>query len=148
MCLRFFLAAFWTREKAEKLIPHMAAQLAVLPSLTGAPESKGNHLATVTSSLAAVAEAMASSESVLKALNTSILLETRSEDAATRVASITALGAVWQRKGEEMIPLVPETVAQFLSELIEDENADVEKAARNVLTTIEGLVGDLQGYLT
>jgi len=140
--------SFWTREKAERLITPMAAQLAVLPGLTVGPESQAVYLAALTSSLAAIAETMASSDSVLRALNTSILLETRSEDAATRVASITALGSVWQRKGEEMIPLVPETVAQFLSELIEDENADVEKAARSVLTTIEGLVGDLQGYLT
>jgi U3 small nucleolar RNA-associated protein 10 len=138
-------AAFWTREKSEKFLPAMTSQLSILASLKGDSEICLN---TLTLALSTAADAMASSDTVLKALNTAILLETRSESAATRVAAITALGAVWQKKGEEMIPLVPETVAQFLSELIEDENADVEKAARGVLTVIEGLVGDLQAYLT
>lgn len=57
-----------------------------------------------------------------------------------------ALHGIWIKQ-EELVQFVPETVAQFLSELLEDENADVEVEARKVLSRIEGLVGDLSSYL-
>jgi U3 small nucleolar RNA-associated protein 10 len=45
------------------------------------------------------------------------------------------------------VQFVPETVSEFLAELLEDENSDVERLARSVLKRIEGVTGSLQEYL-
>jgi U3 small nucleolar RNA-associated protein 10 len=46
-----------------------------------------------------------------------------------------------------MVQFVPETVSEFLSELLEDDNADVVSLVRRVLGRIEGLTGSLKEYL-
>jgi U3 small nucleolar RNA-associated protein 10 len=46
-----------------------------------------------------------------------------------------------------MIALVPETVSEFLAELLEDENGEVEGEARKVLARIEKMTGSLKEYL-
>lgn len=102
-----------------------------------------SHLSTSLASLAGTT----TTEQVLKQLNTAICLSTRSDNVSCRLASLAALEAVWEKQGEEMSVFVQETVGEFLSELVEDENGDVEVLARKVLARIEGVAGDVKEYL-
>lgn len=133
--------AFWTEALYLKLIPRLAAQISVFPELTRS---------STTSALAYCLSAMAASttsEPSLKALNTRICLATREEDVAVRLAALRVLEAVWEKQAEEMVALVPETVSEYLAELLEDENGDVENLARGVLGKIEKVTGSLKEYL-
>jgi U3 small nucleolar RNA-associated protein 10 len=72
---------------------------------------------------------------------------TRSDDAKERLSALRALDGIWESQTEELVQFVPETVSEFLAELLEDENSDVERLARSVLKRIEGVTGSLQEYL-
>jgi len=65
------------------------------------------------------------------------------------MTALKVLDSFWSKQGvaEEMLPFVPETVSEFLAELLEDENSDVENMARRVLGKIEALTGSLKEYL-
>jgi U3 small nucleolar RNA-associated protein 10 len=90
--------------------------------------------------------ASTTSENVLKSFNMAILMTTRSDDANRRLIALVVLEKAWQQQ-EELVQFAPETVAEFLSECLQDENGAVETAARKVLKRIESLVGDLSAYL-
>jgi U3 small nucleolar RNA-associated protein 10 len=115
----------------------LTAQLPLFPNSPSGP------IATVFSSLAG----STTSTPVLKALNTSLCLATRSDTVSVRLSALKAIDGVWDKQPDEMIQFVPETVSEFLSELLEDENSDVENMARKVLARIEGLTGSLKEYL-
>jgi U3 small nucleolar RNA-associated protein 10 len=131
--------AFWTDESLLKLIPLLISQLPLFPQSPTEPSAPIQAL----SSLAAAS----ASEALLKSLNTSICLSMRSDDARTRLVGVKALDGIWAAQSEGLLPFVPETVSEFLGELLEDENADVEAGARKLLGRIEGLTGSLKEYL-
>jgi U3 small nucleolar RNA-associated protein 10 len=131
------IAAFWTDQHHIKMIPLLTAQLPLFPNSPSSP------VATAFSALAG----STTSTQVLKALNTSLCLATRSDSAPVRMSALKCIDGVWEKQPDEMIQFVPETVSEFLSELLEDENSDVENMARKVLARIEGLTGSLKEYL-
>jgi U3 small nucleolar RNA-associated protein 10 len=124
----------------EKIIPQLIAQLTVFPDLTSSPASP------LSRSLTALASAT-TAETVLKSLNTALCLATRDDAPKVRMAALHAMDGVWEKQAEEMIGLVPETVSEFLAELLEDENSEVEGLARMVLARIEKMTGSLKEYL-
>ncbi len=65
------------------------------------------------------------------------------------MAALRILDSFWSNKtiADEMLVFVPETVSEFLAELLEDENSEVEGLARKVLGKIEALTGSLKEYL-
>lgn len=132
--------AFWTDALYLRIIPLLTAQLSIFTDMTSSPTSP------VSRALASLA-ASTSTESVLKKLNTNLCLVTRSDIPRERMAALRALDAVWEKQSEEMLPFVPETVSEFLAELLEDENGDVETLARVVLGRIEKMTGSLKEYL-
>lgn len=132
--------AFWTSDNYNRFIPPMVAQIEAL-----ARQHDSDMANTFAATMAAMARST-SSETTLKMLNNSILLVTRSDDAQARLVALQVLDRVWERQ-EEMVQFVPETVGEFVSELLEDEDASVEEAARRLLKRIEGYVGDLSAYL-
>ncbi|TXT12979.1 hypothetical protein VHUM_01380 [Vanrija humicola] len=132
--------AFWTDATLLKLLPLVVEQLALFPSVTATPDSPA------AKALAAMA-ATTSSEAALKKVNSAICLATRAEEPKARMAALYALDAAWERHSDELIQFVPETVAEFLAELLEDENSEVEALARKVLARIEGVTGSLKEYL-
>jgi U3 small nucleolar RNA-associated protein 10 len=134
--------AYWTDVGLLKLLPRVVAQLAV--EIPGAPASAPDSPPAAT--LAAMAAAT-TSETTLKKINNAVLLATRADEPRARMAALRALDAMWERHADELIQFVPETVAEFLAELIEDENAEVELLARKVMTRIEGVTGSLKEYL-
>ena len=129
--------AFWTDALHLKMIPLLVGQLALFPDLATSP---------VGATLASLAGST-SSESVLKSLNTAVCLTTRSQDPQIRKAALGAMDAIWEKQAEEMLQFVPETVSEFLAELLEDENGEVEALARKVLARIERSTGSLKEYL-
>lgn len=134
--------AFWTDALEIELLPQLVAQVPLFLSI--APSSQ--NLRPISSCLANLAGST-TAENVLRRLNTAVCLATRSDDPKARLAALDALGAIWDAQAEEMVGLVPETVSEFLAELLEDESKDVEIAARVVLAKIEKVTGSLKEYL-
>lgn len=129
--------AYWTDALQLKLIPLLVDQLSLFPDITPSP---------VAESLASLV-ASSTSETVLNSVNSLICLTTRADNPRTRIAALRAMDAVWGKQTEEMLQFVPETVSEFLAELLEDENSEVEGLARQVLTRIERMTGSLKEYL-
>ncbi len=129
--------AFWTDTLHLKLIPLLVDQLPLFPEISTSP---------VAATLASLAGST-SSEPVLKSLNAAICLTTRADMPRSRMAALRAMDAIWQKQAEEMLQFVPETVSEFLAELLEDENSEVEGLARKVLARIEKMTGSLKEYL-
>ena len=138
--------AFWTDSTLLKIIPSLVSQLAVSTTLLGENTMEHPVEDALTECLASLA-GCTTSENVLRSLNNGICLETRKDDVGTRLSAVRALEAIWERQGEEMMALIPETAREFLSELLEDENADVIAATRRTLGKIEKVGGELQEYL-
>lgn len=132
--------AYWTDAGLLKILPELVAQLSVLP------EPGSSATSPPAAAIAALA-ASTSGETTLKRVNNAVCLATRAEEAKTRMAALRALEAMWERHADELIQFVPETVAEFLAELLEDENSEVEGLARKTLARIEGVTGSLKEYL-
>ena len=131
--------AYYTDSIHLELIPLLNSQIGLFPGSETSAELIANALACLAGST--------SSENVLRALNTGVCMVTRSDEASTRLAALKVLDSVWTKQAEEMLQFVPETVSEFLAELMEDENGDVELAARAVLSKIEAQTGSLKEYL-
>jgi len=138
--------AYWTDGAYTKLVPSLVSLIdspvTSATSLTSA-SSPAEHLAGCLGSLAG----STTTESVLKLVNTSICLASRSDTVSSRLSALKALEGVWTKQSEELTPYVQETVGEFLGELLEDENGDVEVLARKVIKTIEGVAGNVEEYL-
>ena len=138
--------AYWTDGLTIKLIPQLVAlidsPITASTTLTSI-STPAEHLAGCLGSLAG----STTTESLLKSLNTSICLTSRSDVVSSRLAALKAIEGIWTKQSEELMPFVQETVAEFLSELVEDENGDVEVLARKVIKTIEGVAGNVEEYL-
>ena len=91
--------------------------------------------------------AAAGSDVLWKPLNNHILMNTRDPSAAVRLSSLKALKELFEVIGEEYLVLLPECLP-FLSELLEDNNPDVEAQCRRTLKFAEDLSGeDLDTFL-
>ncbi|KAJ3161658.1 HEAT repeat-containing protein 1 [Geranomyces michiganensis] len=87
-------------------------------------------------------------DSLWKPLNHQILMKTRNEDPAVRLAALRVLQELYARLGEEMLILFPETIP-FLAELMEDTDGEVEAACQDVCAQIQQYIGeDIQQYFT
>ncbi|KAJ3185328.1 HEAT repeat-containing protein 1 [Gaertneriomyces sp. JEL0708] len=90
----------------------------------------------------------AGNDALWKQLNQQVLLRTRDERAEVRIIALKALQELYAKLGEEMLILFPETIP-FLAELMEDDNADVEKLCQDVCAQIQQYIGEpIQQYFT
>lgn len=88
----------------------------------------------------------AEDDSALKPANYRLLVKTRHHKARVRLWALRAVGGIYARLGEDVLPLLPETVP-FLAEVLEDENEEVEAECRKVIGVLENMLGDsLQQY--
>jgi U3 small nucleolar RNA-associated protein 10 len=108
----------------------------------------------------------AGTDVIWKPLNTQVLLKTREDRAATRIAALQTVEEFYQRLGEEFLVLLPETIP-FLAELMEgkcittplqqvhnvyllgfiDDDPAVERLTQQVIAVIERYLGEsLQKY--
>jgi len=87
-------------------------------------------------------------EMLWKNLNYQICLATRHSTAVVKSAAVTCLSDFFTKIGDKMLPLVPETV-QFISELLEDANPEVETKTQLFVKRVDELVGQggISSYL-
>lgn len=132
--------AFWTDALHLSIIP-------LLVNLLDTPLSASAEVSTRLATCLGFLAGSSHTEQVTKTLNTSICLASRSDTVTTRLAALESLESIWTKNPDELSSFVQETVGEFLGELIEDENGDVEVKARKVLEKIEAVSGDLKEYL-
>ncbi|KAE9965862.1 hypothetical protein BLS_000957 [Venturia inaequalis] len=76
-----------------------------------------------------------------KDLNTTILKLMQSEDKDVRLAAVRLERGLTEQLGEEWLVMVPEMMP-VLGEVLEDEDADVEREGREWVTRIEEVLGE------
>nr|CCA26134.1 conserved hypothetical protein [Albugo laibachii Nc14] len=82
-----------------------------------------------------------------KPLHYAVLLKSRSRHASVRLASLKTIEKCYQIIGDEFLVMLPESLP-FLSELLEDNDMEVEKTCHHVIKQIEEISGEsLDQYL-
>ena len=76
-----------------------------------------------------------------KVLNHQLLLHLRNDAPDVRRATLQTLTAIWQKIGEEIDVVLPETVP-YLSEALQDSSAEVEAAANDFAEVIQSYLGE------
>lgn len=76
-----------------------------------------------------------------KVLNHQLLLHLRNDAMEVRRATLQTLTAIWQKIGEEIDVVLPETVP-YLSEALQDSSAEVEAAANDFAEVIQSYLGE------
>lgn len=85
-------------------------------------------------------------DSAWKQLNYQILLKTRHSDAVVRLLAMRACVELAKKLNDDFLPLLPETIP-FFAELLEDDDAAVEKACQKRVQELERVLGEpLQKY--
>lgn len=75
------------------------------------------------------------------------MLKTRHEDPFVRIAALKCIDAVVDKLGDDYQSLLQESAPQFFAELLEDDDARVEKKMSETVTKMEALFGEsLQSY--
>ncbi|UIZ22783.1 hypothetical protein KXD40_003603 [Peronospora effusa] len=90
----------------------------------------------------------AKSDLLWKPLHYAVLMKSRGESAAVRLAALVTVEKCYQVIGDEFLAMLPESIP-FLAELMEDTNDEVEKTCHRVIKQIEDISGEsLDQYLT
>ena len=80
--------------------------------------------------------------------NHEVLVQSRSPVKDVKLAAIHVIRECFERMSQEYLPLLPDVIP-FLSDLLEDEDAEVEKAAQDLRVQLESISGEeLTNYLT
>lgn len=86
-------------------------------------------------------------DSLWRQLNYALLMKTKHQDHRVRLLSLRTVVDFARLIGEEYQSMLPETIP-FISELMEDENVEVEKGCQRYIQELEVIVKDsLQKYL-
>lgn len=97
--------------------------------------------------ITAFADSISASQDNCKTLNTSIMALLKHEKDEVRLAAVTCERAVTQALGFEWLNLLPEMLP-VISELLEDDNEDVERDSLAWVREIESITGEsLEGML-
>ena len=80
--------------------------------------------------------------------NHEVLIQTRSPVKEVKLAAMKVIHECFARMSQEYLPLLPDTIP-YLADLLEDEDAQVEKAAQDLRVQLESVSGEeLTSYLT
>ncbi|OSD00001.1 hypothetical protein PYCCODRAFT_1479448 [Trametes coccinea BRFM310] len=127
---------FWRSDKLRQLVPLAAQQVPVAVRLN-VPEGKDTLAECLVSLLGIIDDDVLS-----KSLNLDILMHSRSEDARTRLLSLTCAERLWRAHGEKLLGFVAET-ATFIAEAVEDENDLVVREAHKLKGAVEAIGGSI-----
>ncbi|XP_023023708.2 HEAT repeat containing 1 homolog l(2)k09022 [Leptinotarsa decemlineata] len=134
---------FVNRERFDILMQPLVDQLE--NSLGGIEELVERNTKLLTPCIVHFAVA-AADDSLWKQMNYQILLKMRNNTPKIRLVALHCLTEIVKKLGEDFLPLLPETIP-FLSELLEDEEEDVEKACQKAVQEMEKVLGEpLQKY--
>lgn len=90
----------------------------------------------------------AKSDLLWKPLHYAVLMKSRADAPAVRLATLKTVEKCYQVIGDEFLAMLPESIP-FLAELMEDTDADVERTCHQVIKQIEEISGEsLDQYLT
>lgn len=90
----------------------------------------------------------AKSDLLWKPLHYAVLMKSRSDAPAVRLATLKTVEKCYEVIGDEFLAMLPESIP-FLAELMEDTDADVERTCHQVIKQIEDISGEsLDQYLT
>eukprot|EP01119_Soliformovum_irregulare_P018700 TRINITY_DN5787_c0_g1_i1.p1 TRINITY_DN5787_c0_g1~~TRINITY_DN5787_c0_g1_i1.p1 ORF type:complete len:2043 (-),score=706.93 TRINITY_DN5787_c0_g1_i1:9-6137(-) len=132
-CFLYDTSSFIDKEKFEKILPALVSQL---ENISGnSAEYQERTFQYLVPCLAQLAVCM-DSEVYWRPLNNQVLLKTRSASPQVRLASLKVIEAMYKKLGEDLLPLLPETIP-YLSELMEDSDINVEKLTKDVIRAIE-----------
>ncbi len=158
---------FLTQARFEGIMPYVAGLIAGLRRLLAAdsesesecePDAEAQAKAEAEAAYLVLAEeklvpclsqmAAAVGKDVLwKPLHHAVLMRTRDGDWAVRATALRVLHATFAAVGEEYLAMLPESIS-YLSELLEDERAEVVALCRKTIAYIEDLSGEsLESYL-
>lgn len=80
--------------------------------------------------------------------NHEVLVQTRSPMKEVKLAAMRVIRECFERMSQEYLPLLPDVIP-FLADLLEDEDAEVEKVAQDLRVQLESISGEeLTSYLT
>jgi U3 small nucleolar RNA-associated protein 10 len=82
-----------------------------------------------------------SSQDQHKLINTALLKMLRHEDAKVRLVAVKTERELCEKMGDEWLGMLPEMLP-FVSELLEDDDKDVERAGREWVRFLEGILGE------
>jgi len=74
-------------------------------------------------------------------LNYSFLMKTRNEDYRVRLATLQVIEHLFDTMRERYLVILNDTIP-FISELLEDENEQVEDCAKRIVNRVENLTGE------
>ncbi|CEP08664.1 hypothetical protein [Parasitella parasitica] len=129
----------WNATRFEKIVDPVTDQMLVT--------SKGtcsDYLARMSTYLVPCVGQMAvtvSNDTLWKPLNHKVLLKTREDDPEIRLAALKCIEEFYIRLGEEWLLFLAESIS-FLAELMEDDDARVEKLVQQVNAQIETHLGE------
>lgn len=104
--------------------------------------------ASIIPAITAFADSVSASQDNLKTLNTAIMALLKHENDDVRLAAVQCERAVTQSLGFEWLNLLPEMLP-VISELLEDDNEEVERECLAWVREIEGVTGEsLEGMLS
>ncbi|KAI6037989.1 hypothetical protein EDC04DRAFT_2699173 [Pisolithus marmoratus] len=137
---------FWREDKVAVVLPHLLSQLPTSISLSSErtnPSSGADHKQLLIACLVSLVSLLpASAADLLKRLNLSLLMHTRSEDARQRMLALECASAIWKEEGGKLIGFVAET-ATFITECAEDENDSVVREAHKLKNAVESVAGSI-----
>ncbi|XP_055680331.1 HEAT repeat-containing protein 1 homolog [Lutzomyia longipalpis] len=109
------------------------------------PLVQKNNLKTLLSTTIASLGA-AGADNLWQQLNYGVLLKTRHTNPEVRLLALGTCVEFARKIGQDFQSLLPETIP-FLSELLEDENEEVERGCKRLIHDLEGILNDsLQKY--
>jgi len=140
-CFQYDKEEFVDKDKFDKICIPLISQLAnTLGSSKTSEERVNKHVIPCIVQLAVTLD----KEVLWKTMNYQICLCTRNPQSSVRLAAVKTLHQLYLKLQEKMLVFVPETV-QFVVELMEDVNTDVENATQQFVATVDGLLGDKNG---
>ncbi|KAI6126293.1 hypothetical protein EDD16DRAFT_1553513 [Pisolithus croceorrhizus] len=137
---------FWREDKVAVVLPHLLSQLPTTVSLSSAhsstPSGDNPKQLLIACLVSLVSLLPTGAADLLKRLNLSLLMHTRSEDARQRVLALECATEIWKAEGGKLIGFVAET-ATFITECAEDENDSVVREAHRLKNALEGVAGSI-----
>jgi U3 small nucleolar RNA-associated protein 10 len=129
---------FIDQKRFDVLLPVIATQLEPRDDQSHAEynELVGQHVQPCLLSLAVALN----DEKYWRSIHNAVLAFAHHRSSRVRLMSLKIIDALYEAVGENMLPLLPETIP-FLSELMEDSNGDVERFAHTMVERLEKVLG-------
>ncbi|EQC39260.1 hypothetical protein SDRG_03465 [Saprolegnia diclina VS20] len=141
-CFSHDTDGFMDKEKFDVVMPPLVDLLGLASLEVARPVVDGAVVA-----LAHLAWA-AKNDLLWKPMHHRILMKSRAEEPAVRLATLQTIEQCYAIVGEEFLAMLPESIP-FLAELLEDHDANVEALCHKVIRQIEDISGEsLDQYLT